>query len=226
MSRWTRNIFVGDLHGCAREFEDLLDIVSYAKGRDRLLLTGDAFSKGPEPVEVWHLIQETRAEMVLGNHDVRLSQHLGKRIRQPDYRPKNEMHRATLDAVGQIADPLFAWLVAQPLWIAHPLFILSHAGVRPGAGLSRTLRDEFLTIRMWPPSNDVSKERWHAHYEPDSKLVVFGHDALGGLVERRVRGKLYALGLDSGCVYGGRLTGYILEEDRILSVQSRQPRVF
>jgi bis(5'-nucleosyl)-tetraphosphatase (symmetrical) len=46
--------------------------------------------------------------------------------------------------------------------------------------------------------------------------VVFGHWARGGLVLReRVRG------LDTGCVWGKQLTGWIAEEDRIVQVPAR-----
>ena len=42
-------IFIGDVHGCARELKKLLEKVDFQPQKDRLLLTGDAFSRGPEP---------------------------------------------------------------------------------------------------------------------------------------------------------------------------------
>jgi len=32
----------------------------------------------------------------------------------------------------------------------------------------------------------------------------------------------YVLGLDTGCVYGNKLTAYILDEDRLVQIPSRQ----
>ena len=69
-------IFVGDVHGCAAEFEAFLAKISYDQAKDRLLLTGDAFARGPDPLAVWQLIRDTEAEMVLGNHDARLLKQL------------------------------------------------------------------------------------------------------------------------------------------------------
>ncbi len=47
--------------------------------------------------------------------------------------------------------------------------------------------------------------------------MVFGHWARGGLqVVGRVRG------LDTGCVYGQKLTAWIAEEDRVVQVKARR----
>ena len=36
-------------------------------------------------------------------------------------------------------------------------------------------------------------------------MVIYGHDARRGPQDHRP----YTLGLDTGCVYGGQLTGYV-----------------
>ena len=66
--------------------------------------------------------------------------------------------------------------------------------------------------------------RLHAHYQsPDERTLVFGHDAPGGLVVKRkaAESRPYLVGLDTGCVYGGALTAWSLEEDAFFSVKSR-----
>ena len=45
-----RTIIIGDIHGCADEFEELLEVIAYQREQDRLLLTGDAFARGPDPL--------------------------------------------------------------------------------------------------------------------------------------------------------------------------------
>jgi hypothetical protein len=214
-----RTLFVGDVHGCAVELRELLALADFRPGSDRLLLTGDAFSRGPDPVGVWEQIAATRARMVLGNHDDRLLRHL-RQGRDADPKPE---HRLTLERVQSVADQLLSWLDSLPLWIADDRFVLVHAGLNPETGLEGTTREEFLAIRTWPPTDGLEGLRWHDHYRPDDRTLVFGHDAPGSLVvKRRPDGRPYLLGLDSGCVYGGQLSGYLLEEDHLIQVPSRQ----
>ena len=215
------NIFIGDIHGCAAEFEELLEKCGFRRGRDRLLLTGDAFSRGPDPLRVWDLIEHTGAEMVLGNHDDRLLSHLLRGHAGQDPGVRHSGHRRVLDLLMPGAGRLLPWLRQLPLWIESESFLLVHAGVNPEKGFSRTSRDEFLKIRTWPPRDGIEGRRWHDYYKPHGKVLVFGHDAPGGVVIKKHRnGCPYLVGLDSGCVYGGRLSAWILEEERLVQVES------
>ena len=63
------------------------------------------------------------------------------------------------------------------------------------------------------PMDEPEADFWWRQYE-GPPLVLYGHDAVRGLQDHRP----HSLGLDTGCVYGGQLTGYLLEADRILSV--------
>lgn len=218
-----RTIFIGDIHGCAAEFQEMLDTVGFRKGTDRLLLTGDAFARGPDPLGVWTLIRDTAPEMVLGNHDDRLLDQLPCRLNGQPVTIKKPDHLFTLDSLMPAAKAVYAWLKHVPLYIENEAFLLVHAGINPEKGLEGTIRDEFLTIRTWPPARGNAGPRWYNAYTPDKNIVIFGHDALGGLVVRRGDdGTPYLIGLDSGCVYGGHLSAYILEEDRVVQVESRQ----
>lgn len=220
-----RTIFVGDIHGCAAELEVLLDALVFRGGRDRLLLTGDAFTRGANPLRVWELIRETRADMVLGNHDdrqLRQLRDLASR-KQPKFRHADQ--QLTFSKLASVSAELLEWLEQRPLYIQEDEFLLVHAGIHPEAGLVGTLRDEFLTIRTWPPVDDMDGRRWHDFVSPiDGRVIVFGHDAPGGLVVRRHDESTppWLLGLDSGCIYGGALSAWIMEEDRMVQVDSLQ----
>jgi hypothetical protein len=220
-----RTIFVGDLHGCAEEFRELLTKVAFEASVDRLLLTGDAFSRGPAPLEVWRLIEELRPEMVLGNHDDRMMRQLREHSegKKPKFRHPNQ--ELVFEALHGEAGKLLGWLESLPLYIREEEYLLVHAGVNPERGIDGTSRDEFLTIRTWPPKKGIEGPRWYDHYahETEDPVLIFGHDAPGGLVVRfDAVGSPYLVGLDSGCVCGGELTAFILEEKRFVQVESRQ----
>jgi hypothetical protein len=219
-----RTLIVGDIHGCAEELEALLTAVDFAAGSDRLLLTGDAFARGPDPLGVWEQISAYRAKMVLGNHDARLRQQLGDLLAGDDPGRTKPDQRYALRQLAPVQEALHAWLMKVPLYLEEDAFLLVHAGINPEHGLAGTRFEEFITIRTWPPvSGSIEGPRWHDYYEPsDHSLLIFGHDAPGGLVVKRRHGDLYLLGLDTGCVYGGALTGYLVEEDRLVEVTSRQ----
>ncbi len=218
-------LFVGDVHGCAAELEELLHRVGYSPSSHRLLLTGDAFSRGPDPVRVWEILRDTGAEMVLGNHDDRLMRQMrahrgggAVRFGRPD-------HRRTFAALRPVLDELLPWLERTPLSIEGEGFLLVHAGIHPERGPVGTSREEFLAIRTWPPTGGIDGPRWHDAIEPlPGRVVVFGHDASGGLVVKRREegGRPWAVGLDSGCVYGGKLSAWVLERDELIQVDSRQ----
>tara|TARA_B100000029_G_scaffold516813_1_gene634895 strand:- start:76095 stop:76778 length:684 start_codon:yes stop_codon:yes gene_type:complete len=223
-----RTFIIGDIHGCAFEFEQIISKLSYERNSDHLYLTGDAFTKGPDPAEVWNLIQDTGAKMVLGNHDVRLLDTLRLHLSGSLDLTKNPLYQRLIPQLEPVADLMIPWLETLPLWINNPSFILVHAGINPEKGLAGTSREEFLTIRTWPPVDDIKAPRWYEEYHPNNKLVIFGHDApIGLIIKRRDDGAPYLIGLDTGCVYGGCLSAYIYEEDTVEQIKSQQiPRTF
>ena len=221
--------FIGDIHGCAEEFEDLLSALGHATERDRLLLTGDLFSRGPDPLGVWRIIERVRPELVLGNHDVRLLKQLRAMRSGESPRIRYIDERRVIDSLAPVVDSLFEYLEASALFIREPEFILVHAGVHPKLGLEATKPKMLYTVRTWPPVKGVVGPRWHDVYqpEPDAPPIVFGHDAPGGLtVKRRENGTPTIIGLDSGCIYGGALSAWRMEDDEIVQVPSRQRAVF
>ena len=180
----SRTLFIGDVHACAEELDELCTLVNPTQ----VYLVGDLFTKGPDPKGVWALIQAYQMQSVLGNHDV-VARQKPKRYGLPN----------------QARD----WLYGLPLRIDGEGWSLVHAGAHPKGGLST----RFMTtlMRYW-----TDKRLWFEHYEGD-RLIIYGHDARRGLQDHRPK----TLGLDTGCVYGGQLTGYVLEEDRIVQVKAK-----
>ncbi len=213
-------LFIGDIHGCADAFRDLVAALGFQRGRDRLYLTGDILTRGPDPAGVWDLVRATGAEMVMGNHDRFLLRQLERVAAGAPLSAARAEKREDVERVRPLAAELVPWLRARPYVVDDPRFLLVHAGINPVLGLAGTTEDELIHIRTWPPTGGIVGPRWHDVVAPlPDRPIIFGHDAPGGLVvKRRPDGTPWLVGLDSGCVYGGMLSGWILEEARVVQV--------
>lgn len=228
----SRRIFVGDIQGCREELEQLLAQVSFDPAADELHPVGDMVNRGPDSAGVLRLLRSVGAGGVLGNHDLHLLRTArGTRQLAP---------RDTLDELLAADDreELLAWLVERPFVRAWSDLVLVHAALHPRwkkpekvlKKLDPFVRQpdtDFATRARycdangerppedWPPPKTPFRPwfEWWEEREDDPRTVVFGHWARMGLVERpRVRG------LDTGCVWGQRLTAWIAEEDRLVHV--------
>ncbi len=193
-----RTLVIGDVHGCHDELRALLTEVR----ADRVVLVGDLFTKGPDPVGVWELIVSHRCEAVLGNHDAWLLE-------------RWENRKGPLQELPEEARE---YLVGLPLFQLEPGRIIVHAGVHPTLGVGGTTRWMALNLRRWPNDQENQHPFWYDAGWRGPQTVIFGHDARRRRVRREHEGRPVAIGLDSGCVYGRELSGWIAEEDRLVIV--------
>ena len=174
-------LVVGDVHGCRDELEELLQKV----GPSRVVLVGDLFTKGPDPVGVWRLLQEVGALSVLGNHD-----DLVLRTWETPEAPR------AVRALRREAPAAREWLAGLPLFLREGGDrLVVHAGVNPLEGVHGTRRDQALTMRRWPDDSDLSQPFWYDAGWAGPEQVIFGHDAARGHVLRSVGGRPVAVGL-------------------------------
>jgi bis(5'-nucleosyl)-tetraphosphatase (symmetrical) len=227
-----RRIFVGDIQGCREELERLLEAVAFEPARDRVYPTGDLVNRGPDSLGCLRLLRALEARPVLGNHDLRLL-----RISRGQ---RAASERDTLDEVLRAADrdELLAWLASQPFIRSFADVYLVHAGLHPHwldperelAGLSPFVEHastRFVTrVRRCdaegrirdaaPDCNAPGVRPWFRFYRPErhaQRAVVFGHWS-----ERQGVNEPFLRGLDTGCVWGGKLTAWIAEENRRVQV--------
>lgn len=218
-------LFVGDIQGCARELEAVLSRAAFRPGVHRLLPVGDTINRGPDAAAVLECLRTCRAEPILGNHERALLQ-----IRETGIVPRWAQQARSayeqLSRAGQweaAMDEIATW----PLVREGADWIAVHAGLHPCQAPKDT-EPSFLTEVRWCDSqgrrpaavpmgqlaDPPGYRPWYAFYR-GQRTVVFGHWAQRGLVlETRVRG------LDTGCVYGGRLTALWWPEDRLVQVDA------
>jgi bis(5'-nucleosyl)-tetraphosphatase (symmetrical) len=242
--RW----LVGDVQGCVRELEGLVETIRFDPARDELWSLGDLVNRGPESLAVLRLWRDVGGRGILGNHDIyALRAHADPRRRKRD----------SLDALFEAEDgpKLLDRLRERPVLVRLPAtgpgrrdVWIVHAGLHPRwtdlEGLAERVnggtRDEawltspevaFATrVRCCSEAGEQCRHSgppelcpepfkpWDAFYR-GSELVVHGHWAMRGYY----RGER-TMGLDSGCVYGGCLTAWCQDEDRIVQIRSTRLR--
>jgi len=239
--RW----LVGDLQGCAEPLERLLKEIRFDPDRDELWCVGDLVNRGPDSAAVVRLWLDVGGRGVLGNHDVySLLAESGACKRKRDtlddlYAAKD---RATLlDSMRRL--PVMVHLPA-PVAGAEDVWVV-HAGLLPGwtdldslsAALNDATHDDTwlqsgpvsaaTRVRCCTENGELSRDSgpphactepfrpWDNYYRGDTR-VVHGHWAQRGYY----RGER-TTGLDSGCVYGGPLTAWCQDEDRIVQVRGQ-----
>lgn len=210
-----RTIVIGDLHGCFDELQDLLKLIEL-RTDDRVIAVGDLIVKGPRNCDVLdRFIEDDRFSSVIGNHDRALRQYWrGEPLRL------NKEQAATAAELESQREYYSEYLRSLPFTINLGSHLVVHAGIRPGVPLKRQMASDLTEMRTMG-ANPSSRRGlpWYEVYR-GRRIVLFGHwPAKAPRIAPR------ALGLDTGCVYGGRLTGYIIELNQFVSVPARQSYV-
>src|SRR3989440_12384534 len=204
----SRAIVVGVLLRC---YDELLAFVERAalKESDRVVCVGDLVVKGEKNREVLDLfMRDARFSSVLGNHDRALVEHWkGARA---ELKPAQERCRAELED-GR--ERYAAFLKQLPAYIDLGSHVVVHAGLRPGVALDRQSIEDLTELRTLGPDR-TSREgtAWYEVYDGD-RIALLGHWPTWP-PRRGPR----TIGLDTGCVYGYRLTAYVVETEEFFSV--------
>src|SRR5215204_1846838 len=208
----SRTIVVGDIHGCYDELMQLLEEASFSDA-DRVVGVGDLITKGPKNREVLQLfMSDARFSTVIGSHDLALRRHwLGEEVDlKPAQKETHKQLKAEKDAYG-------TYLCTLPFVIDLNTHLVVHAGLRPNVELHSQTTGDLTRIRTLGSDRESAEGTPWYHVYFGEKIVLFGH--WPSPEPRRGR---KAIGLDTGCVYGYRLTAYIIETDEFLSVPAQR----
>ena len=228
---------VGDVHGCLDELLELMATLGYEVDRQeaafsvvppdgrKLVFVGDLVDRGPATPDVLRLamtmVDAGQAFCVPGNHDmklmkalkgrdVQLTHGLAESLQQLEKEPAEFRSQAS-----KFLDDL----------VSHYVFddgklVVAHAGMKEsmqGRG-SGKVRDFALYGETTGETDDFGlpvRYNWSADYRGKA-LVVYGHTPvpeplwLNGTVN-----------IDTGCVFGGRLTALRYPEREIVSVPAK-----
>lgn len=217
-----RALFIGDVHGCADELALLLKECEHTPS-DRVVLVGDLVAKGPDSRGVLALVRSTPGmSSVRGNHDEAVIR-CREALSRGEPTKAKPVHR---DVAESLDDAEFAYLRALAFFerVAEASTIVVHAGMEPGLPVEAQSQANLLSMRSVRQDGTASRRvedgvPWASRWL-GPEWAIFGHDAVRGLQRHP-----FAIGLDTGCVYGRRLTAWIWPEKRLVSVPARRAYV-
>ncbi|MDQ2714302.1 MAG: polynucleotide kinase-phosphatase [Chloroflexota bacterium] len=234
---------IGDVHGCFDELHELLTKLGYsiervskdgepayrvqppAEGRKAVFL-GDLVDRGPNTPEVLRLVMDMlesgTAICVPGNHDKKLMRKLqGRDV---------SLNHGLKETLAQLAraSPAFSTRILKFFegLISHYVLdegklVVAHAGMKAEmqGRASRMVRDFALYGETTGETDEFGlpvRYNWAAEYRGQS-MIVYGHTPVP-----EPEWLNNTVNIDTGCVFGGRLTALRYPEREQISVPARQ----
>lgn len=208
---------IGDVHGCFYTLEKLL--LKLNKNSE-IIFVGDLCDRGFYSKEVIELIIKNNYKSILGNHDEYMVKHAIDSILGIDnmwYREDFMGGKETLKSYKNDIETLkkhISWLQTLPRYIMIDNYFITH-----GFGLPYFQRKDNKSSYEGLIKNRIEDEKdwgydWEKDWDSYDVINIFGHT---DYKEVKVGHNYY--GIDTGCVYGKKLTAIklgcmeIIEED-------------
>ena len=229
---------IGDVHGCYEELCKLLEAMGYnidagahmvaaPEGR-KLVFLGDLVDRGPDSPSVLRLVMNAVASGVAhcvpGNHDVKLLKWLqGKNVKIA-----HGLER-TIDQIEALADKQDfkpALMKFLDSLVSHYVLddgklIVAHAGLKEAMhGRASSAIREFCLFGETTGEIDEFglpvRYNWASEYKGKA-IVVYGHTPVPD-----VQWLNNTVDIDTGCVFGGRLSALRYPEQELVSVPTAE----
>jgi protein phosphatase len=232
---------IGDIHGCFHEFNALTTELGYEwdnnipvhKDNRKLAFVGDLTDRGPLSLKVievvWELVMKHGSYYSPGNHCNKLYRYfLGNKVQISHGLETTVAEYEALDRKKQniIKGKFIELYEKSPLYqvLDNGKLVIAHAGIRED--FIGTLNSKVKTFVLY---GDITGEKhqdgspvrrdWAKKYRGDA-FIVYGHTPV-----KEVRWVGNTINIDTGAVFGGKLSAFRYPEKEIVSVPSTMPFV-
>jgi protein phosphatase len=226
---------IGDVHACLPELEALLGVLGYAPDRQgawrsttgRLaVFVGDFVDRGPSNAGVlrvaMRMLDAGAALAVPGNHDVQLERHLAGEPVPLVYGLAETVADLSREPAAFQSDVL-SFLQSLPghLVLDEGRLVVAHTGLAEAfhgstrASIRRLAAYGVIDGEM-DPGDPEKRHAWVRDYA-GAASVVYGHTSVA---EPAWRGR--TIDIDTGCVFGWRLTALRWPERQLVSVPAQR----
>lgn len=227
--------FIGDVHGCLDELRELLNVLGYTVHDDlsvtppagrKAVFVGDLVDRGPDTPGVLRLVmgmvRAGTALCVPGNHDVKLLRALqGRKVTVAHGldRSLEQLERETPEFRREVMT--FIEGLVSHYMLDDGKVVVAHAGMKEAyqGRASGRVREFALYGETTGETDEFGlpvRLNWAAEYRGQA-TVVYGHTPVP-----EAEWLNRTIDLDTGCVFGGRLTALRYPELELVSVPARQ----
>lgn len=212
-------IAIGDIHGCPKSLDALLDQLEPTPD-DHLLFVGDYIDRGPNSKGVIDRLLDLREEVpctfLRGNHEAMMIDYLDTGAFNLWHMNGGgstlQSYRAPGDSEIDIPDDHVEFVRETELFHETEDFLFVHAGLKPNLTIEENLEQRDEKVLLWEREHlNASDFKWE-------KTVVCGHTPQPEPINREE-----LILIDTGCVYHmqpgmGRLSAVYLPERQFVDV--------
>jgi protein phosphatase len=231
---------IGDIHGCFNEFKSLTEKLGYSwvsgiplHSSRKLVFVGDLTDRGPKSIAVANtviqLMKKSAAHYTPGNHCDKLYRFfLGRKVQvkhglettvaEYEALSENEQSQINKDFRDLYENaPLYLQLDDGKLIVAHAGIRHDYIGRTDNKVKTFVLYGD-ITGETYADGRPVRRD-WAKSYEGEA-WVIYGHTPVS-----QVRICNNTANIDTGCVFGGKLSAMRYPEMEVVSVDSTLPHV-
>jgi len=206
-----RVIIYGDIHGCLDEFKQLRAQIKPAK-KDIEITVGDFLNKGPHSLKTLRYLRHHDIDSVMGNNEAKIVR-LYKKYQKNGKSYLKTLRDSDRKTLLEMQEEDIKYLKSLPYFLKFDSLTIVHGGIMNDMVLDKQMSDKekklltqlrfYNKAREAIPYEDIENRDkfWSEVYEGHEGFVVFGHHPFA-----EVKIEKYAIGIDTGCVYGGKLT--------------------
>lgn len=233
---------IGDIHGCFDELQELLLKLGYSVNRTdeteknfgfsviapenrKVIFVGDLVDRGPDSTSVLRLVMSMVnsgvAYCIPGNHDLKLQKYLnGKQVQLKHGLEVTVKQLETETAQFKSTVEKFLYGLISHYVFDNGRLVVAHAGLKEemqgrGSGAVRSFCMYGETTGEIDEFGLPVRHNWAKEYRGKAK-VVYGHTPVP---EAEWLNK--TIDIDTGCVFGGKLTALRYPEEELVPVKAK-----
>ncbi|MFD2705046.1 bis(5'-nucleosyl)-tetraphosphatase PrpE [Salibacterium lacus] len=233
--------FIGDVHGCYQELTAWFHKAGYKKNGDKYehpdgrtpVFIGDLTDRGPDSTSVIELVaamvEKGTALYIPGNHCDKLYRYmLGRPVQITGGMDTTieELKALSPELSKSIQNTFMHLFEKAPLYLRldQDSIAAAHAGIP-----EKYIGQSGKSVKTFVLYGDITGEKkedgtpvrrdWAAHYT-GKRLIVYGHTPVP-----KPRQLNHTVNIDTGCVFGGHLTGLHYPEMTYTQVPSSMPYI-